>query len=88
MAVESKKATFLLSREVLSALDEFVADGAAPSKNALVERALRHEIKALKRERRRRLLDEAARHPLFLKDLDDVERDFMYVDAESASMIE
>ena len=35
------KVTFRLQPEVLAALDEVVASGIAPSKNAFVERALR-----------------------------------------------
>lgn len=85
---ETKKATFLLSRAVLTAMDEFVAAGAAPSKNALVERALRHELKALRRERRCQLLQAAANDPLFLQDIAEVQRDFEFADAETAQLIE
>ncbi len=39
MSEKTKKATFNLSPGILAELDKVMAEGAAPSKNALVERA-------------------------------------------------
>ncbi len=39
------------------------------------------------REERRRSLEEASRDPVFLAELEEVERDFQYADAEAARMI-
>jgi hypothetical protein len=84
----AKKATFSLSTTVLDALDEAMAAGAAPSKNALVERALVRELKELRRQWRRARWEEASRDPLFLKDIDEIEQAFRTADAETARMIE
>jgi len=83
MSVKTKKATFNLHTDVLAALDEVMAQGIAPSKNALVEQALLKELKELRRQVRSSLLQEAAKDPLFLKDIEEVEADFRYADAET-----
>ena len=88
MSVKTKKATFNLHTDVLAALDEVMAQGIAPSKNALVERALLKELKELRRQARKALWQEAAKDPLFLKDIAEVENDFRYADAETAGNID
>ncbi len=87
METATKKATFSLSREVLEDLDEAVKRGMAPSKNALVERALLKELRELRRRQDRLRLEEAVKDPLFLRDLADVEQDFQLADAETARRI-
>ncbi len=87
METATKKATFSLSREVLEDLDEAVKRGMAPSKNALVERALLKELRELRRHQDRLRLEEAVKDPLFLRDLADVEQDFRLADAETARRI-
>lgn len=87
MPSRAKKATFSLNREILSALDEAVTQGAAPSKNALVERALRSELKEIERQNRRARWEEAAADPLLLADLTELEASFGPADAESAERI-
>lgn len=87
MVARLKKATFSLSEDVLGSLSEAVARGAAPSKNALVERALARELKELRRQARQALWEEAAKDPLFLKDIKDVEEAFRDADAETAERI-
>jgi len=87
MARRTRKATFSLGTDVLAALDEAMAQGAAPSKNALVERALGRELKELQRQARQKLWQEAARDPLLLKDLKDTEAEFTTADAETARRI-
>ncbi len=84
MRGKTKKATFNLHTDVLAALDEIIALGTVPSKNALVEQALIKEVKDLRRQERKALWQEAVKDPLFLKDIEKVEKDFQYSDAETA----
>ena len=86
--VPMRKATFNLSAAVLEALNRAVSEGAAESKNAFVERALARELTAVKRAEREALWKEAMQDPLFLKDLEEVERDLRWADPESARAIE
>ena len=83
MRGKTKKATFSLDTKVLAEMDAFMEKGAAPSKNALVEKALRKELEELKRQDRRRLWQEAAKDDLFVKDLAEVAYDFQYADADT-----
>jgi metal-responsive CopG/Arc/MetJ family transcriptional regulator len=84
---QAKNATFSLPIQLLQEMDVAVQQGASPSKNALVERAIRRELAEIRRLARRALLEEAKRDPLFLRDLSDVERDFAEADAETAREI-
>jgi len=81
---KTKKATFSLHADVLVALDKVMAEGVAPSKNALVERALVRELKELRRRARQARWEEAAKDPLLLKDLEQVETTFQSADIETA----
>ena len=83
MSVKTKKATFNLHTDILTALDEAMAQGVAPSKNALVEQALLKELKELKRQARKAMWQEAAKDPLFRKDIAEAEADFRHADAET-----
>jgi metal-responsive CopG/Arc/MetJ family transcriptional regulator len=83
MRGKTKKATFNLSADVLIALDDVVAQGEIPSKNALVEQALRKELNELRRQARQKSWQEGAKDTLLLKDVKDVEADFETADAES-----
>ena len=87
MRRNAKKVTFSLDQEVIEALRTAVASGAATSQNALVERALWSEIKELRRRERRRLWEQAARDPRFLKDLEEISEDFEAADADTARRI-
>lgn len=84
MAGKSRKATFNLHEDVLAALTEVVARGATPSKNALVDRALRRELKELQRQLLAASWREAAQDPLFMRDLGEIEDAFIDADAETA----
>jgi len=84
---KTKKATFNLHTDVLAALDKIMAEGIAPSKNALVEQALLKELKELQRQTRQRLWQEGAKDTLLLKDMEDVETAFRTADAETARRI-
>ena len=88
MREKTKKATFNLHITVLNAVDEVMARGMAPSKNALVEQALIREVKELRRQRRKTLWQEAAKDTLFLADIKQVEEDFLYADAETAGKMD
>ena len=88
MRGKTKKATFNLHTDVLDALDEIMAQGIVPSKNALVEQALIKEVKELRRQERKALWQEAVKDPLFLRDIEKVEEDFQYFDAETAGRMD
>lgn len=84
MRGKTKKATFSLHADVLAALDEIMAQGIAPSKNALVEQALLKELKELQRQARLTQWQEGAKDKLLLKDIEDIEVAFGTADAETA----
>ena len=83
MAGKTKKATFNLHIDILAELDEMMTQGIASSKNALVEQAIRKELNERKRQARKKMWQEAAKDPLFIKDVADVEYDFRDVDNET-----
>ena len=87
MREKTKKATFNLPTDVLAAIDEIMNSGLVRSKNALVEQALVKELKELKRQERKISWQEAVKDPLFMKDIEEVEADFRYADAETAREI-
>lgn len=72
---------------LLTELGEAVAKGVAPSKNALVERALARELREARRLERRARWAEAARDPQFRRDLEETEATFADADAETARHI-
>ncbi|MFC1924174.1 hypothetical protein ACFLXA_02275 [Chloroflexota bacterium] len=88
MSQKTKKATFNLPPDILEELDKAMMDGAAPSKNALVERALIKELKEIKRQMRKVRWEEGSRDPALLKDISEVEADFQSADAETAGSID
>jgi hypothetical protein len=83
----SRKATFSLEEDVLRGVDEAVQGGAAPSKNAFVEAALRRELTELRRQERRRRWVHGADDPLLMSDVRAVETEFAAADAETARRI-
>lgn len=87
MREKTKKATFSLHPAVLAALDEATVQGAAPSKNVLVERALVKELRELRRQARQAQWQEGASDPLLLKDISEIEAAFQSADAETAGRI-
>jgi Arc/MetJ-type ribon-helix-helix transcriptional regulator len=84
---DKRKATFLLPVPLLEAIDEAVSGGAAASKNAFVEAAIDRAIDDKRRADRRSRLEAAMADPLFRRDVEEVERDFRFADAESAREI-
>ncbi len=87
MSEKTKKATFNLSPGILAELDKVMAEGAAPSKNALVERALVKEMKELQRLARKAQWEQGARDPALINDLSENEAAFKSADAETARRI-
>ena len=67
MSEKTKKATFNLHPDVLAALDKAMAEGVAPSKNVLVERALLKELKEVRRRARQDRWEEGAKDPVLLE---------------------
>ncbi len=88
MSEKTKKATFNLHPDVLAALDEAMAEGVAPSKNVLVERALVRELKELRRQARQARWEEGAKDPVLLKDISEVDVAFQSADVETAGRID
>ncbi len=88
MSGKTKKATFNLTSDLVAELDKAMAEGAAPSKNALVERAIVKELKELRRRAREARWEEGARDPALLKDVSDVETSFCNADAETAGRMD
>ena len=87
MSEKTKTATFNLSPGILAELDKVMAEGAAPSKNALVERALVKEMKELQRLARKARWEQGARDPALINDLSENEAAFKSADAETARRI-
>ena len=83
MTGKTKKATFNLHTDILAELDEMMTHGIASSKNALVEQAIRKELNERKRQARKKMWQEAAKDPLFIKDVAEVEYDFRDADGET-----
>lgn len=86
-AAKSRKITLNLRQDLLHALTEAVAQGAAPSKTALVDRAIRHELKEIRRHFMAAEWKRAAKDPLFMKDIQETETAFKTADAETARRI-
>ncbi len=88
MSEKTKKATFNLHPGVLADLDEAMAEGVAPSKNALVERALVRELKELRRQARQARWEEGAKDPMLLKDISEVDIAFQSADVETVGRLD
>jgi len=88
MGEKTKKATFNLHPDVLADLDKAMAEGVAPSKNVLVERALVKELKELRRQERKARWEEGAKDPALLRDISEIESAFQSADAETARKVD
>lgn len=87
MKEKTKKATFNLHTTVLAELEMATSQGAAPSKNAFVERALLKELKEFQRQARLASWQQGASDPALMKDIADVETAFNSADAKTAGGI-
>lgn len=88
MSSKTRKATFNLHPEILAELDQVMAAGVAPSKNALVERALVKEFDEIRRQERRARWAAGAKDPALLKDISEIEVGFQSADAETAGRLD
>ena len=88
MSEKTKKATFNLHTDVLAALNKAMAEGVAPSKNVLVERALLKELKEVRRRARQARWEEGAKDPVLLRDISEAEDAFKSADAETAGRMD
>lgn len=78
-----KKATFVLNEQIMAEAKEIIERGLFKSMNAFVETAIKDEIGRIKKERIREAIIEASNDPLFLSDIEEVERDFEYADFDT-----
>ena len=83
----TEKVTFSLPADLVRQMREAVQKGGVPSQNALVREAVQHQLKRLREAEFEREMEEAARDPLFMQDLEESMHDFRFVDAESAHML-
>ena len=83
-----KKVTLSLDAKLVQQVQHAVEGGQAKSQSQFFEEALRARLKQLEREAWERSLEAASKDPMYLADMEEVERDFMYADAEAARMIE
>lgn len=75
-----KKSTFVLDEQLMTEARQIIDRGFFKSMNSFVEIAIRDEIAKINKERIRDALVEASKDPLFLSDIEDIERDFEYAD--------
>lgn len=75
-----KKATFVIDNQLFSEAKELVERGHFRSMNAFVESAVKDEIEKVRREQIKEAITRASRDPLFLSDIEEIERDFEYAD--------
>ena len=75
-----KKATFILDDQVFAQAKELVEGGLFKSMNAFVESAVKDEIEKVRREQIKEAIVQASTDPLFLTDIEEIERDFEYAD--------
>lgn len=87
MAIATEKVTFALPADLVRQMREAVQKGGVASQNALVREALQHELRRLRAAEFEREMEDAARDPLFMRDLEECMRDFRFVDAETARLM-
>lgn len=78
----AQKATFLIDKAILMEAKQAVEAGHARSLNVFVESALKDKLARMKEERIKQDILEASRDPLFLSDIEEIERAFEQVDFE------
>ncbi len=82
------KMTISLDSKLVQQVRELVRAGEAKSQSEFLEQALRTKIRQIEWEKWCQEMEEASKDPLFLADIEEIEREFAYADAESARMIE
>lgn len=83
----TEKVTFSLPADLVRQMREAVQKGGVASQNALVREAVQHQLKRLREAEFEREMEEAARDPLFMQDLQECMHDFRFVDVETARLI-
>lgn len=83
-----RKVTFTLDSRLVEQLQRAVREGRAKSQTAFIEDALKTKLRKLEREEWVRSLEAASKDPMYLADIEEVEEDFKYADAEAARTIE
>ena len=76
------KATFVLDEEIMEKGRALVREKRFKSMNAFVEKAIRDELTTLGKEEIRKSLLDASKDPLFIADIEEIERDFVHSDFE------
>jgi len=61
---------------------EYVEKGHFRSMNALVETAIKDELDAIRKDQIRKEIVQAGRDPMFLADIEEIEKDFQHSDFE------
>ena len=79
-----KKTTFILDDGIIGQAKEIVEKGTFKSMIAFVETAIKDELERIKKERIKAAIKDAAKDPLFLADIREIEKDFEHVDFEEA----
>lgn len=78
----AKNATFYLDENILLKAKQVVDDGLFKSLNALVESALQTKLESIHNEKIHQEIIEASQDPMFLADIEEIERDFKHADYE------
>ncbi|HMF31601.1 MAG TPA: hypothetical protein VKK79_09315, partial [Candidatus Lokiarchaeia archaeon] len=73
---------FILDENLLMQAKEAVEAGLFKSLNTFIETAVKDELARIKKEQIRQAILEASQDPLFLADLQEIEKDFEAVDFE------
>jgi Arc/MetJ-type ribon-helix-helix transcriptional regulator len=76
------KATFVIDEEIMEKGRALVREKRFKSMNAFVEKAIRDELTTLGKEEIRKSLLDASKDPLFIADIEEIERDFVHSDFE------
>lgn len=82
-----RKVTLAMDEQLVEEVRRLVSEGEARPRNAFFEEAPRQEIDQIKRERLRQALKQASQAPLFLADIEQVERDFAHAGAEAGRLL-
>jgi Arc/MetJ-type ribon-helix-helix transcriptional regulator len=78
----ARKATFMLDENLLVQAKQAVEAGLFKSLNAFVEIAVKDELDRMKKDKIHQAILDASHDPLFLADIEEIEKDFKSVDFE------
>ena len=81
------KVTFSLPSNLVRSIRKAVAEGFFPSQNSMVREALAHELGRVREKRLSEEFAAAARDPLFIQDIEEIQQAFTNADSETARMI-